>query len=114
MRVFLIVLCISLLAGACSSSGSKSAGTDTAEEVSIPQENLKLVNLEVKGMTCEGCENTVVSNIRKLDGIQDATASHTRKEAIVRFDSTRTSVEAISKAIADAGYLVEGEKTQDL
>jgi len=114
MRFLLIALFISLLGSGCSSSGSKSTGGETAGEVSFPEENLKLVHLEVTGMTCEGCENTVVTSIRKLDGIHEAKASHSAEETIVRFDSTKTSVEAISQAIADAGYKVEGEKTKDL
>ena len=105
MRLLLIALFITVLGSACSSSG---------REVNIPVENLQLVHLEVKGMTCEGCENAVVSSIRKLEGIQEAKASHSAEETIVKFDSTKTSIEAISEAIADAGYKVEGEITKDL
>ncbi|MFC2116000.1 cation transporter [Bacteroidota bacterium] len=114
MRFLLSALFIVLLGTACSSSGSKSDGDESAAEMSIPQENLVLVNLEVKGMTCEGCEKTVVTSIRKLEGIQEARASFTAEETIVKFDSTKTSIEAISQAIADAGYKVEGEKAKSL
>lgn len=114
MRILLIALFITVLGSACSSSGIKSAGGESAGDLSIPIENLQLVHLEVKGMTCEGCENAIVSSIRKLDGIQEAKASHTAEETIVKFDSTKTCIEAISEAIADAGYKVEGEKTKDL
>jgi len=82
-------------------------------EKSFPEENLKLVHLDVGGMTCEGCEKAIVSSICKLEGIEEASASHTAEEAIIKFDSTRTSIEAISQAIADAGYSVEGEKKQE-
>jgi len=117
MRIILIAMFFMFTAVSCSSSGSKSAngekgGTETSSDVSYPEENLKLVHLDVKGMTCEGCENTIVKSIRNLDGIQEASASHTAKETMVKFDSTKTSLEDISKAIADAGYSVGGEKPQ--
>jgi copper chaperone CopZ len=60
-------------------------------------------------MTCEGCENAIVASINKLDGIQEATASHTLEEAVIVFDSTKTTVREIAHAVEEAGYSVEGE-----
>ena len=115
MRIFLIIFLYALLGSACSSSGTRSSGDESsgreaAHEVNFPKENLKLVHLDVRGMTCEGCENAVVKSIENLDGIQEASASHMAEEAIVKFDSTKTTLEEISRAIADAGYKYEGEK----
>ncbi|MCK4750496.1 MAG: heavy-metal-associated domain-containing protein [Bacteroidales bacterium] len=115
MRIFLIIFSIAVLGAACSLSGSKSAGDkssgqETGLEANLPQENLKLVHLNVSGMTCEGCENAVVKSIENLDGIREVSASYTAEEAIVRFDTTKTSMDAISGAIADAGYKYGGEK----
>ena len=113
MRVIMILIIPVLLLGSCSTSGSKSGtkskNTETTE-VSIPAENLAHIHLEVKGMTCEGCENAVVAGINKLEGIQEATASHTDEEAVIVFDSSKTNQEEISEAIAEAGYSVKGEK----
>jgi len=116
MKIFLIIFLIAILGTACSSSGSKSvgdesSGRETGIEANFSQENLKLVHLNVSGMTCEGCENAVVKSIENLDGIQEASASHTAEEAIVRFDSTKTSLDDISGAIANAGYQYGGEKS---
>ena len=115
MRIFLIIFSITVLGAACSSSGSNSAGDEstgqeTVLEANFPRENMKLVHLNVSGMTCEGCENAVVKSIENLDGIREASASYTAEEAIVRFDSTKTSLDAISRAVADAGYKYGGEK----
>jgi copper chaperone len=138
MRILIYLPVLAFLLGACSGSGSRSgsgtdpgaetgtvssagesageaageaAGTVYTAETGFPEENLKLVHLDVKGMTCEGCEKAIVGSICKLDGIQEASASHTAAEAIVTFDSTKTSMEAIQQAIADAGYSVAGEKS---
>ena len=115
MRPIALIIILAFLAGACSFSGSKSDRSaketeETSQAESIPEANLKLVHLEVKGMTCEGCENAVVKSISQLDGIQEASASHLAEEAIVQYDSTRVSMEAIAQAISDAGYSFEGEK----
>ena len=104
MRLLMFLLISAFFLAACSSSGSKST------EVSLAKENLTQVHLDVKGMTCEGCENAVVAGIKKLEGIQEATASHTAEEAVIVYDSTIITVNAISDAIADAGYNVEGKK----
>lgn len=119
MRLIIILLCLAFIGSACSSSGSKSGEREASDaaattETGLSQENLKLVHLDVRGMTCEGCEKAIVSSIRKLDGIEEASASHTAEEAIVKFDSTKTSMEAISQAISDAGYSVEGEKATEI
>jgi copper chaperone CopZ len=107
MRLLLILLIPAFILTGCS---SKTNSKETSTEVSLAKENLTQVNLDVKGMTCEGCENTVVAGIKKLEGIQEATASHTAEEAVIVYDSTLITVEAISSAIADVGYSVEGKK----
>lgn len=110
MRTLLIIFCLVFLAGACSQSGSKSSDRQKTGVVNYPEENLKLVRLDISGMSCEGCEKAIVGSINKLEGIQEASASYTAGEAVVKYDSTKTSLEDISQAVADAGYSVVGEK----
>ncbi len=109
MRLFAIIALLTILGTGCSSSGSKNSGSEASDQVSISKEHLSHVHLDVSGMTCEGCENAIVASINKLDGIQEATASHTNEEAVVVFDSTKTNSHAITHAIEDAGYSVKGE-----
>jgi copper chaperone CopZ len=123
MKKLFFLPIIALLLGACSGSGSKSgsdsdssmvsmsaegAGTSYKADAVFPEENIKMVSFDIQGMTCEGCEKAIVTSISKLDGIRDASASHTAAEAKVSYDSTRTSIADISQAIADAGYTVAG------
>jgi copper chaperone CopZ len=109
MRITIFLSLVFLLV-ACSGSGPKSPATPVTEkevQKSLPEESLKLVHLDVKGMHCEGCEKAIVASICKLDGIQQASASYTAAEAVVSFDTTRTSLEDICQAITDAGYSVD-------
>ena len=108
MKRIFIPLFIILLAAACSQSGNQSDNGGQAAGVEIAPENLVQVSFEVKGMTCEGCEKAIVSSIGKLEGIQEANASHLEQSAVVSFDSSKTNTESISRAITDAGYEVLG------
>lgn len=112
MRIFAIIALLAFLGAACSSSGSKKSGNEGSDKVSISEEHLSHLQLDVSGMTCEGCEKAIVASIKKLDGIQEATASHTNEEAIIVFDSTKTNPHAIANAIVEAGYSLKGEAAQ--
>lgn len=101
MKYKLILFITVFLLAACSSPGT--------QKKELSEENLTHVHLDVSGMTCEGCEKSIVASINKLDGIEQATASHEHEEAMIVFDSTLTSIPEIEKAITDAGYSVEGE-----
>lgn len=62
------------------------------------------VTLSVPGMTCSACPITVKSALKKVPGVSKAEVSFQQREAVVSFDDTKTSVEALAKATADAGY----------
>ena len=104
MKKILFPIVLILFAAGCGQSGEKAE--ENSQEIEIAAENLVQVSLKVKGMTCEGCENAIVTSINKLEGIQEAAASHKEENAVVSFDSGKTDVEAISQAITSAGYEV--------
>ena len=103
----IIYLFAIILLGVSCSSGNKKAEA-TFEVQSISAEHLTQVKFEVKGMTCEGCENAIMTSIKKLEGIQEVSASHTAGESVVKFDSTLVNSQLISDAISGAGYEVTG------
>ncbi len=65
------------------------------------------VSLNVTGMKCGGCESNVKAKLGGMDGIQSMNVSHKVDTVEVEFDTDKTSVEEIKKAIIDAGYVVE-------
>jgi len=103
-------LVLLILVLACNSQVKENEGEQVQEEPKMEIDNSKVLYVEfnVKGMTCEGCENAVTKNIEKLEGIAEIDVSHKQEFAKVRYDSTLTNIEALSKAIVDAGYTVEG------
>lgn len=64
----------------------------------------KTVTLNVSGMTCSLCPVTVKKSLEKVAGVTDVKVSYENKQAVVTFDDGKTSIEALQKATADAGY----------
>lgn len=64
----------------------------------------KTVTLSVPGMDCPVCPITVKKALNKVEGVSKTEVSFAKREAVVTFDDTRTTVDALTKATADAGY----------
>jgi mercuric ion binding protein len=72
----------------------------------------KTVTLAVPGMTCAACPITVKKALTKVEGVTKVDVDFDKKQAVVTFDDTKTTVAALMKATKDAGYpsTVEEEK----
>jgi mercuric ion binding protein len=64
----------------------------------------KTVTLSVPGMTCAACPITIKKALTEVDGVTEAEVSFDKKEALVTFDDTKTSVSALIEATTNAGY----------
>jgi len=105
MKKLIVIAFLAIIATSCSSKhGVKETAVKTATVAN------KTVNLNVEGMSCTGCENTIKDAVGKVAGVTSVTASHTDGLAVVKYDSTKTSIRNISDAITNAGYTVKGEK----
>lgn len=62
--------------------------------------------ITVQGMTCGGCEQSIQKALSRLDGVEDARASHEDGTVTVRFDSGRVDDDALAGRIRAAGYEV--------
>ncbi len=71
---------------------------------SLAMAAVQTVTLDVAGMTCSSCPITVKKALTKVDGVQQVKTSFEKKEAVVTFDDTKTSVEKLSLATANAGF----------
>ena len=63
-------------------------------------------DFHINGMTCTGCEKTITTTVKSIDGVKDVTASYIDSLATVTFDSTMTTTAMISQKINDLGYNV--------
>ena len=64
----------------------------------------KTVTLAVPGMTCAACPITVKTALAKVDGVEKTDVSFEKREAVVTYDDAKTTVAALTRATAGAGY----------
>lgn len=70
----------------------KNGGNMTAEKI-----------LKVEGMMCQHCEKHVKDALEKIEGVQEAIASHEKKQVVVKLSKDVPESE-FEKAVSDAGY----------
>jgi copper chaperone len=63
-------------------------------------------NIQVEGMTCGHCVETVTQAVNSLDGISQVSVDLDKKQVSVDFDENRTSRDAISSKITEVGFEV--------
>jgi copper chaperone len=62
--------------------------------------------LQVTGMKCGGCENSVQQAVKECAGVSAVNASHKTGTVEIEYDETQADIEAIRKTIKDKGYAV--------
>ncbi|MGH2728717.1 MAG: heavy-metal-associated domain-containing protein [Actinomycetota bacterium] len=62
--------------------------------------------IEVQGMDCTGCEESISKALKRLQGVASCTPSYTDATVEVTFDAGRVGLDAMHQAIVDAGYEV--------
>lgn len=104
-------MCTAKGAEACSvaemEACAKLMGMTKEECAQVCCENAKytMATIDIKGMTCGGCENSVRTALMKIDGVQKvATVSYKSEMAVVVFDPKTTTEDALTKAVSDKGY----------
>jgi len=87
MKTFFAILLTVLM----TSGAALAAGTRTA-------------TLDVTNMDCAACPITVRKALEKVPGVDTANVDYKTKRAVVAFDPTKTTPDALTKATAAAGY----------
>ena len=68
--------------------------------------NKQQANFTIQGMTCEGCEEHVNTQLSKVSGVMAYKTSYASKSCFVTFDGSKVNVKAIEAAINKTGYKV--------
>jgi len=64
----------------------------------------RMVTLDVTKMDCSACPITVRVALQKVPGVQSAKVDYLTRRAVVVFDPSKTSAEALTAATTRAGY----------
>lgn len=70
------------------------------------------VNFKVSG-NCGMCEKTIETAAKAVEGVVNADWDKKTKEIVLSFDTEKTTVDAIHKAIAKLGYDTDKVKADD-
>lgn len=92
----------------CKAKTETSSSTSGSETAVVQNGGMAMVDLKVEGMHCGGCENKVKSVLMGIDGVNDVQAvSATENKAVLTYDASKTTEEAIVKTLAEqTGYAV--------
>jgi mercuric ion binding protein len=71
---------------------------------SVAMAKTQKVTLNIPTMDCATCPITIKTALVRVPGVSSAKVSYEKREAVVVFDDKKTSVDALKKATADAGY----------
>ncbi len=98
-KLFYLTILFALVA--CQ-SGPKSQQQDTSAKAQIVE-----TTIDVGGMHCDMCVKSIEKGVKELDGITSVKASLNDSIAVVKFDSSKTNLTEIQKAIEKRGYSVK-------
>jgi len=62
------------------------------------------VTLSVPSMTCAACPFTVKAALSKVQGVSKTDVTFEKREAVVTFDDSKTTVQKLTQATENAGY----------
>lgn len=62
------------------------------------------ITLPVEGMTCASCVQRVEKALKNVDGVQEANVNLATEKVSLGFDGSKTNLNALAKAIENAGY----------
>jgi len=64
----------------------------------------RTVHVDVTGMSCTNCSDTVTSAVEDVEGVTEASVNFATDDASVTYDADETSLAAVYDAIESAGY----------
>lgn len=72
----------------------------------IQESQVQTTSLNIKGMTCTGCEATVINAAMGVNGVLEVNASYENQNATIKFNKEETNLENIVGAINKTGFTV--------
>lgn len=66
--------------------------------------SVQKISVQVSGMHCNGCANTVEKVIKRMPGVKTASVRLPSSQAVVEFEEAQCNAEMIVNAISKAGY----------
>ena len=68
--------------------------------------------LDITGMTCVGCANSIKTYLSKLEGVSEVDLNFSSEVADIDYDAKKISLEEIKDGIRKLGYDVDDEEDE--
>ncbi|MBP9820059.1 heavy-metal-associated domain-containing protein, partial [Candidatus Woesebacteria bacterium] len=68
------------------------------------------LSLNIEGMHCASCANTIKRKLEKLDGVQSCVVNYGTEKAKIEFDPTKTSISQMNQEVGKLGYSLTADK----
>lgn len=81
------------------------------EAVTVKEEDVSILHLNIKGMTCPACNFTVQNAALDVPGVFESNADYKTGKAMVKFDKSKAKKEDIIKSINATEYEVIKEES---
>jgi len=79
---------------------------ETKQVVIIEKDNIRQVKLDIRGMDCEACTQTIDLELSKVPGVLKYDTQFKTGSSVVTFDQTKVNEAAIVEAVNATGYKV--------
>ena len=77
-------------------------------EITNPlQDTIKTITLKVTGMTCAGCSISLQKEIKNSEGVIENDVQYPGDIAIIKYNSSLTTISNLIKVIENKGYTAE-------
>lgn len=111
LKKVLSVAFVGLLGGALIFGCGKGDRKNQPESQKMAAANVRMVKLDIEGMTCTGCEYGVKTALEKIDGVTKAEADFEAKSAEVEFDPEVATVAQMVEAVNQTGFTAKAPET---
>jgi len=110
-KILIICFTLAFLAAGCgkteNTDKTKPENKSSGQQNVQPTGNEKSIEIHASGMTCTGCENTIKSKVKEVEGVKEVMADFKSNLVKATYDPAKTNPEKIKEAIVAAGYKIE-------
>lgn len=82
--------------------------TPSTQVIVVDKSNIQQVKLNISGMDCQACSQTINLALSKLPGVLEYKTSFKDANSLVKFDDSKITQQAIVNAVNETGYKVAG------
>lgn len=80
--------------------------TEARQIIVVDKSNIKQIKLNITGMDCEACSQTINLALSKVPGVLEYKTEYKDGSSIVKFDNSKTNEKAIVQTVNETGYKV--------